>query len=431
MVRTFRYSLYTLLLIGLSIPTVNAADDNNHAAGKGPQAANAADASVPAADLMTEKEMKVVVEGFGTNEAFVKSRWDAKLPAALEAARKDKKEEDVATIFSKLVAMVNGEQMKKMGELANKAASEEESGANRYGELLKHMIWTKEIFFPSEKTDALKFKPEGAEFETFKKLLVEKWNEQKKKNDDFYTLLDKASKDGPGKEAAVEELRKKYDPKALIAFIDSQAKSGNKELADKLGSALSFSENARNFVDAVNKDGDKVRINFTKEKGLSAALAEYSTKTGKPVANLSFSPTKHDVPGIEFTPGQEIVKNAAATKVDTTGAATPKAPAQGTEEKKDSVENKKKDESAKVNKSSALGVAALGNMVTACASCHATGKKNVAAFNFTEFTNNPTPELLARVLDRAVTTGDMPPSGKGSEALKKSIQDWATESGVK
>jgi len=436
MVSFFRYSLYTLLLIGLTIPSVRAAD---HAGIDADPAKDKAAATATSGDVISPRELEQIVTGFGTNEAFVRGRWDAKLPAALDASRKDKKEEDVAAIFAKLTGLVNGEQMKKLGEQANTSAGNIDSQENRYAELLKHMVWTKEIFFPSEKKDSLKFKAEGEEFEKYKKAFLEKWEEQKKKNDEFHDLLKDASGDDKAKkDKAVEALRTKYDPKALLSFIEAQAKSGNKEVADKLGVALGLSENATNFLDAVNKNGDKVRIIFDKENPPSVALAKFAEESKTPVSQLTFSPTKHDKPGITFTPGKEagkgITQDSSATKVESSGAAA-KTTEAGNSGNAGSRGNNggAKQTKPEVDIGTAKGVAAIALLTAekSCASCHS-GNNVKGEFDLGEYVKNPNKEKLIRMFERVVKDGDMPPARNPARdaQYKATIRAWAKENGI-
>jgi len=423
MVDVRHFILYTLV----ALTTVSVVAKAEHAAG------GATNRFGEASAKLTDKEVKILYDGFGAAEDFTRERWDDKLPAALEFARFDKNEDEVAGIFAKLVGMANDTQIKNVGKLAKEEAGKLEKSDNRWAELLKRMEWTKEIFFPSEKDETPKFKPEGEEFERFKKALLAKWDGdegQKKKNESFYALLEKASKEGPDKAAAVELLRTKYDPKAILAFIDAQSKNGNKELADKLGAAIAWKgENDRNFLEAVSKKGDKVRVNFGSE-GASAALTKFaSAEGGIPAGQLAFSPTRHDKPGITYTPGESIKVDTTASKVAESGAAGATG-TQGNSGTGGLSRQTGTDKPSALDKTSVPARAGLALLGQSCAACHGPGRKNVGSFDLAAFTANPTREKLGRVCARVTSeTRPMPPAG-GSIALQTAIRAWAVQTGA-
>lgn len=418
MMRVCGFVLYTVVVVCLSIQSASAADDQ-HAAG-----AAAGKNRFGEANTLTTNESWIVWKGFATTDDFVRARWDEKLPLALEGARFDMKEDDIAGILSKLVGMVNSDQFLEMGKLVKEKAGALEKSDNRYAELLKHMEWTKEILSPSEKEEDKKFKTEGEQFEKYKKAFLEKWTEQKKKNDDFYALLEKTEKGTDAEKAAAKEtLRSKYDAKALPSFIANS----KKELGDRLGTALSWKDGDKQFIDTLGKKGEKVRINIGAE-GAQAALKQFATaQGGLPTNQLSFSAKKHDQPTVWFTPGQPV-KTAVGGAVP--GPATAQQVAQKQAQAQPQQPKQKEFNAAD---SAAKDATATAQMTTSCTRCHGQGKKNEKDFNLTNFLANPKKGGLKNVFEKVVNGKDgfMPPTDTGgSPELKASVRVWANANGV-
>lgn len=289
-----RLVLFSLLILVTSAPQAFAEDHTGGAAPGNTTPPVPSSTRTDAGTKLTSNEAEVLAKGFNMTELFVRERWDEKMPAALKQIRTEPKSEDPAAgILATLLGTINNTQLIALQKMANEKLGElKGSTENQYGDLLKRLAWMNEIFDQTPPRPTLLAPASGEEFTRFKTALLAKFSDVRAKNEEFYAnLKDAEGTDVAKKDAALEKLRK-VDPKMLFSFLAAQGASGNAALTDRLSKALGFSENGRNFLDGVNKNGETVRIHADAGNNFSGPIQDFAKDNGA-AADLTFSPTRH------------------------------------------------------------------------------------------------------------------------------------------
>ncbi len=298
----------SLAIVTLTLFAAGASAEDQHAAGD-PAASTAkgpADSATPRPEapvLLRDKELNFLTSTFPLNATYVKKRYGATLPAAVDKAMA-KDEEPIAKVIAEFFGTVDRPGLEKIAktveaEKANETTKDPRD--ERYLTLVTRLLWASKLLNgePSKLPEAQEFNKKFAG-----EKLDFKSGEFKKVQDKNEEVLSKMRDALNGNTDAKKFLRDNLNRDALLSFADGQRKGGNDKLAKDIVDAVSWNTNGQKFIDVVGPNNQTGRLYLgSKPEEIGPALKAFSEKLG--FQGFSLSPTQVEAPAKEWFAGAD------------------------------------------------------------------------------------------------------------------------------